>query len=85
MSQIFCFGASMEIEDRTVNTELVVSDGRGRSYSDMVPRLARKYSVDAEALRGVHSKVRLFMAWPAEDPATGLVSLVIGAYAVCGS
>ena len=48
MSQTFCFGASMEIEDRITNTELVVSAGRGRSDSVMIPRLVRKYSVDAK-------------------------------------
>ena len=38
----------MEIEDRIANTELVVSAGRGGSYSVMIPRLAGRYSVDAE-------------------------------------
>lgn len=47
----------MEIEDRITNTGLVVGAGRERAYSDMIPRLARKYPVDAEVLWGVHSKV----------------------------
>jgi hypothetical protein len=44
----------MEIEERIANTELVVSAGRGRSCSVMIPRarLAGKYSVDGEVLRG---------------------------------
>jgi hypothetical protein len=46
----------MEIEDRITNTELVVSAGRGRSYSVMIPRLARKYSVDVEVLQGCPQK-----------------------------
>jgi hypothetical protein len=66
MSQTFCFGASMKIEDRIANTELVASAGRGRSDSVMNPRLARKYSVDdAEVLRvcpqqsGIYSELRI--------------------------
>ena len=34
-SQTFCSGASIEIEDRMVDTELVVSPMSGRSNSDM--------------------------------------------------
>lgn len=41
----------MEIDDRITNTELVVS-GRGRWYSVMVPRLARKHSVNGEVQQG---------------------------------
>jgi len=62
MSQTFCFGESIEIEDRITNTEFVVSDGRVRSHSVMIPRLARKYSVDTKD-GGVHSKVRHIKAW----------------------
>jgi len=50
----------MEIEDRIANTELVVSAGRGGSYSVMIPRLARRYSVDAEVLRGILQKGKAY-------------------------
>ena len=52
----------MEIEDRMANTELVVSAGRGRSCSVMIPRarLAGKYSVDGEVLRGCPQQVEAY-------------------------
>lgn len=45
----------MEIEDRIANTELVVSAGRGRSDSVIIPRLARRYSAMWRFYEGVHS------------------------------
>lgn len=57
MSQTFCFGASMEIEDRIANTELVVSAGRGRSDSDMISILLM-----GKCYECVQSKVRYMMA-----------------------
>src|SRR5712672_2386634 len=61
MSRTFCFGALMEVETLKIgqtNTELVVSAGRGRSNSDMIPPLARRFLGVGEVLLGIHSKVQ---------------------------